>query len=53
LAAGLEDGDPLKPFEDIALGASGAGGGAETVVLRHKSGIRAFDFGRAEEEIGF
>jgi len=37
LAAGLEECDAFETLEDIALGASGTGGRAEAVVLRHKN----------------
>jgi hypothetical protein len=50
LATGLEKGDTFETLEDIALCAGGTSGGAETVVLRHKTGFRAYLFGRTEEE---
>lgn len=39
LATGLEEGNAFKTLEDITLCAGCAGGGAETVVLRHKTGF--------------
>ena len=38
LAALFEDFNALKTFQDIAFGASGAGG-AETTMLRHKNSL--------------